>query len=166
VKKIGSLATQWEQLASEPLLRRKIAHALIAPGGITYDVLARRIVGVRPLPDFYEAFKYILLPEGWRGDGEGFWHDAYDLVPPPRRRTHYHEIVDILRASQHALASSDIATAIGCSISNTNLFLSLLFRVGYLIRVEQKTGNTKKYLYRSSGKPFKGEPMMPRKKGA
>ena len=60
----------------------------------------------------------------------------------------------------------DIATAIGCSISNTNLFLSLLFRAGYLIRVDQKTGNTKKYLYRSNGKPFKGEPMMPRRKGA
>jgi hypothetical protein len=128
-------------------------------------VRAKRIFGIKPLLDFYEAFKHTLLPEGWRDDGEGFWHDAYDLVPPQRRRMCYHEIVDMLRASQHALASSDIATAIGCSISNTNLFLSLLFRAGYLIRVEQKTGTTK-YLYWSNGKPFKGEPMMPHRKGA
>jgi hypothetical protein len=35
-----------------------------------------------------------------------------------------------------------------------------------LIRVDQKTGATKKYLSRSHGKPFNGEPMAPRRKGA
>ena len=95
-----------------------------------------------------------------------FWHESYDLVQPPKKRTYYHEIVDMLRESQRALSSSDIAAAINYSISNTNTYLSLLFRAGYLIRVEQKTGNTKKYLYRSNGRPFNGEPMMPRRKGA
>jgi predicted transcriptional regulator len=95
-----------------------------------------------------------------------FWHESYDLVPPPKRRTRYHEIVDMLRDGQQAMSSSDIAAATHMSISNTNAALTRLFRKGYLIRVDQKTGATKKYLYWSNGKPFNGEAMVPRKKGA
>jgi DNA-binding MarR family transcriptional regulator len=64
------------------------------------------------------------------------------------------------------MSSSDIAAATHMSISNTNAALTRLFRKGYLIRVDQKTGATKKYLYWSNGKPFNGEAMVPRKKGA
>jgi predicted transcriptional regulator len=147
-------------------MRRKIAHALIAPGGLVYDPIGRRIVGVRPLPDFYEAFRFILITEGWSELDGMFWHESYNLVPPPKRRTRYHEIVDMLRDGQQAMSSSDIAAATHMSISNTNAALTRLFRKGYLIRVDQKTGATKKYLYWSNGKPFNGEAMVPRKKGA
>jgi predicted transcriptional regulator len=123
-------------------------------------------VGVRPLPDFYEAFRCILITEGWSELDGMFWHESYELVPAPKRRTRYHEIVDMLREGQQAMSSSDIAAATHMSISNTNAALTWLFRKGYLIRVDQKTGTTKKYLYRSKGKPFNGEAMAPRQKGA
>jgi DNA invertase Pin-like site-specific DNA recombinase len=165
-RQIDMLATQWDKLSGDKQMRRKIAHALIVPGGLVYDSGGRRIVGVRPLPDFYEAFRCILITEGWSELDGMFWHDSYDLVPPPKRRTRYHEIVDMLREGQHAMSALDIAAATHMSISNTNMALSLLFRKGYLIRADQKTGTTKKYLYRSNGKPFKGEAMVPRKKGA
>jgi hypothetical protein len=160
-RQIDTLATRWEHLSGDPLMRRKIAHTLIAPGGLVYDALTRRIVGVRPLPDFYEAFKCILVTEGWTERDGAFWHDSYDLVPPPRRRTHYHELVDLLRNSPHAMTAAEIAVAIDCSIANTNLFLVRLFRAGYLLRVAHVNKNVTKYLYRSNGKPFGGEAMSP-----
>ncbi len=122
-RQIEALAEQWEKLSGDPQLRRKIAHALITPGGLVYDTITRRIVGVRPLPEFYEAFKCILVTEGWEERGDMFWHDSYDLVPPPRRRTYYHDIVDMLRESSHSLSSSDISAAIHSSIANTNTAL-------------------------------------------
>jgi hypothetical protein len=51
-------------------------------------------------------------------------------------------------------------------VSRAQYAVTRLFRKGSLIRVDQKTGATKKYLYRSNGKPFNGEAMAPRKKGA
>jgi hypothetical protein len=159
VRQIDALATQWDHLASEPTTRRKIAHALIAPHGLFFDGVTRRIVGVRPLPDFYDAFRHTLLREGWVERDAAFWHDAYDLPVPSPYRVHYQEVIDFLSASHHSITVAEVAEHTHHTTKHAGRLLMRLYHAGYVTRTLLVAGTTRKYLYRVSEKPYRGESM-------
>jgi hypothetical protein len=159
VRQIDTLATQWEHLASEPITRRKIAHALVAPHGLFYDGITRRIVGVRPLPDFYDAFRCTLLREEWVEQDGAFWHDSYDLPAPSPYRVHYQEVIDFLSASRQARTVAEVAEHACHTTKHAGRLLIRLFHAGYVTRAQLVEGTTRKYLYRVSDKPYRGESM-------
>jgi DNA invertase Pin-like site-specific DNA recombinase len=145
VRAVYSMVDGWIAAEGNRQLRLRIVAAILAPGGLHYDKVGQRIVGLQPQPSLYPAIKYVLESDGWEEREPGLlWSSRASTYDRPGATT-YHRVMEILKRGQNT--APDIARALGVNNVNVSTFLKLMVQHGYAVRERQKTVKGGPYLY-------------------